>query len=92
MHNSSWIKLKGVCPRAKTCTGAHGETELKAWNEHLERMGHEMQTQEKKKNEDFPEERAEASTHKVNSWKLIMHCIFSVRINVLISCFYSCIS
>ena len=61
MHNSSWIKLKGVCPRAKTCTGAHGEAELKAWNEHLERMG------QKKKNEDFPEERAEASTHKVNS-------------------------
>ena len=67
MHNSSWIKLKGICPRAKTSTGAHGETELKAWNEHLKRMGHEMQTQEKKKNEDFPEERAEASTLKVNS-------------------------
>ena len=62
MHNLSWIKLEGVCPRAKTCTGAHGETELKAWNEYLERMG-----QEKKKNEDFPEERAGASTHKVNS-------------------------
>ena len=61
VNYSSW--MKGVCPRARTCTGAHGETELKAWNEHLERMGPEMHTQDKTKNE----ERGEASTYKVDS-------------------------
>lgn len=37
---SSW--KDGACKLNRTCTFAHGEKELTAWNEHLERMEKEM--------------------------------------------------
>lgn len=44
----SWIK--GNCKRNKRCNGAHGEKELTAWNEHLEKMKNKMITREKEDN------------------------------------------
>ncbi|KAJ7378377.1 hypothetical protein OS493_023632 [Desmophyllum pertusum] len=43
---------KGTCKLNKSCTFAHGEKELTAWNEHLEKMENELKTkteEEKKK-------------------------------------------
>ena len=35
--------MEGNCKRAKKCTGAHGEEERTAWNEHLKMMEKEIQ-------------------------------------------------
>lgn len=35
---------KGSCKLGRVCTFAHGETELTAWNNHLEKMDSELKT------------------------------------------------
>ena len=59
--------MKGNCKRTKTCTGAHGEKERTAWNEHLKMMEKEIQKEAEKeskqqKDHDSPRKIRDTST------------------------------
>ena len=52
---------KGACKLGKGCTFAHGEEELNAWNEHLDKMEKETKTKTKNENEEQKDEPLEKS-------------------------------
>ena len=50
LHTQRWTK--GACKLGRGCTFAHGDKELEAWNEHLEKMENEMKRETGKENKE----------------------------------------
>ena len=70
-----WVN--GTCKLQRACTFAHGEKELEAWNEHLEKM----EKQRKMKTEEGKDEktrcgRPESSSNKVNYYDVQSRCYY----------------
>lgn len=55
----------GTCKLNRGCSFAHGEKELTAWNEHLEKMEKEMKKKTDEKKEKAIDGRLKSSSNKV---------------------------
>ena len=65
----------GTCELHRTCPFAHGEEELEAWNEHLEKMEEERKLKtEEGKEERTTGGRSERSSNKVNYHDMQTRC------------------
>ena len=57
-----------MCKLGRGCTNAHGDKELAAWNEHLEKMAKEMENRKEAQNKKEDDE----SSAKMEQSSLIM--------------------
>ena len=77
---------KGSCKLGRVCTFAHGETELTAWNNHLEKMDSELKTRKvKQKNVDSAEE------SKVSSLVEVERPTPTYKVMAIVISIYRCI-